>query len=123
MQPDLEIYLKKVSSEAILAWLAEIFQVTETRTKGQALEVSLIYGDQPLACVIVERAVKGGYTSLWFKQNRTPWHNDEACASDAFARFSAEIRCSSGGWRENAEETAGWYRFTDKGRSLVNWLS
>ena len=123
MQPDLEIYLKKVATEDVLDWLEDLFTVKATRHRGQGLEVSLDCNGRQAECVIVERAVKGGYTSLWFKQNVTPWPDDEACARAAFERFSSEIRCSTGSWTEHDEDRGGWYRFTDDGRSVVNWLA
>jgi hypothetical protein len=123
MQPDIEIYLKKTPLADILAWLGGFFDVGDQQSRGDGIEISLHYQGKSLTCVVIERVVKGGYTSVWFRTNHTPWDSDEACARDAFEHFGAEVRCSIGGWTEEADDAGGWYRFTDEGRSVVNWLA
>lgn len=113
--PDLEIYLKKVSADDILNWLKSIFTSVEVIATDPSTRCLI---DQ-MACTISENVAKGGYASLWFKDNQTPWHTDVEMARAAFAQFNCEIRCSTGGWE--GEDDGGWLRITDKGEQTVNW--
>lgn len=72
-----------------------------------------------MTCNISENVAKGGFTSVWFKTNETPWENDHECAVSAFDYFQIETRCSTGGWE--GEDDGGWLRITDKGSQTVNW--
>lgn len=119
--PDIEIYLKRVDRQLLLDWLGTLFDVTDSREAGTTLQLKLQRGDATLDCAVVENAARGGYTSLWFKQNLTPWDNDEACAREAFEQFDVEVRCSRGGWENGQSDDGAWLRFTDKGVSEVNW--
>ena len=115
--PDLEIYLKRVPPHDILAWLKTIFDEVQVLTTEPSTQCLV---DQ-MACTISENVAKGGYTSLWFKSNATPWLSDLDCARAAFDHFGGEIRCSTGGWE--GEDDGGWLRITDKGEATVNWHS
>jgi hypothetical protein len=123
-QPDIEIYLKKVALEDILSWLASYFDDIQPPTPvGVTLQIELTYLKKPLSCIIVVQAAKGGYTSVCFEPNQTPWSTDEQCAQVAFDHFQAEVRCTIGGWTTDSPDTEGWYRFTESGQSVVNWLT
>ena len=52
-----------------------------------------------------------------------PWQTDEECAQEAYNHFQVEIRCSVNGWTSESEDSGGWYRFTDSGKTVVNWLT
>jgi hypothetical protein len=120
--PDIEIYIKRPSVEVVLDWLRERFQLGEVRKKGETLECHLQPND--LIVIIVPGAVKGGFTSVWFKHGLTPWATDVDCAREAFARFHLEVRCSTGPWQEDEEhvEEGGWLRLTSAGEQVVNWF-
>lgn len=123
-QPDIEIYLKRPLIEDVVAWLSEHFEVTETHSTGDQHRLTLRYQGEPLTCMVFEKVAKGGYASIWFKSNNTPWATDEECASAAFDRLGIETRCSTGGWEADTEDDrGGWYRFTANGKSKVNWLT
>lgn len=135
-QPDVEIYLKRVPVPDILRWLESHFEVIRSQSDGEKHEIALTYRGESLSCFIVEKVVKGGYVSVWFRENKTPWATDEACARNAFETLGAETRCSVGGWEpvddesgadeqanEAQSEKGGWYRFTESGQSIVNWLT
>lgn len=128
-QPDIEIYLKRPAIEDILGWLERYFEITGHQTSGDKHELGLSYKGAELTCLIFEKVAKGGYASIWFKSNQTPWSTDEVCASDAFACLGLETRCSSGGWEPGEEgngtgdDTGGWYRFTAAGKTRINWLT
>lgn len=121
--PDIEIYVKRAETTAVLAWLKTHFTDGAVEQSGEATKVALKFHDQPLNCIVVPGAVKGGFTSICFEPNNTPWHDDEACAVEAFEHFALEVRCSTGGWTDEASDEGGWYRFTENGRSVVNWLA
>jgi hypothetical protein len=115
--PDIEIYIKRPSLDALLAWIEVSIGPTSHTTRGTATQVLL--PDQT-RCIIVENAVKGGFTSVWFKSDKTPWATDRDCALAAWLHFQIETRCSSGGW--NGLDEQGWLRFTDAGETVVNWF-
>lgn len=113
--PDIEIYLKRVDTEQILAWLRQAVGEFEISKREPSIQIQ--FGD--MACTIAENVAKGGYVSVWFKPNKTPWSTDRECALAAFAEFQVEIRCSTGGWE--GEDDGGWLRITEKGEQVVNW--
>ena len=115
--PDIEIYIKRPSLDALVAWIEVSVGLVSHVTRGTTTEVLLL--DQT-SCIIVENAVKGGYTSVWFKSNQTPWATDRDCALAAWSHFQIETRCSSGGW--NGLDEQGWLRFTEAGETVVNWF-
>ncbi len=119
--PDIEIYLKRAASGDIIDWLKQHFQITEIVRQGDSHKLTLDYEGRSVECVIVEKAAKGGYVSVWFKNNETPWRNDEECAREAFKVLGVETRCSTGGWEPSSDDSGSWYRFTDAGQSVVNW--
>ena len=119
--PDIEIYLKRPNLPALLAWLEAAIGPVEASTQGDTSTVTLgAGGPEPLTCIIVSNAVKGGYTSVWFKTNQTPWATDRDCALAAWAALQIEVRCSNGGWDGLDEQ--GWRRFTHDGETVVNWF-
>ena len=144
IQPDIEIYLKRPAIDDILGWLEKYFEISGHETSGDRHEIHLNYNGTALTCMIFEKVAKGGYASVWFKSNKTPWSTDEACASDAFESLGLETRCSTGGWQPGTEDgerqgdnrqgdnqqgdnqqgdKGGWYRFTAAGKSTINWLT
>jgi hypothetical protein len=119
--PDIEIYLKKVPVDEILVWLREHFEVSGQTEKGDTLQLDLVFDGKTVNCTILEKAAHGGYTSVWFRANVTPWDDDEACARNAFEYFGAEVRCSRSGWQPEEDDEGQWLRLTPKGESIVNW--
>ena len=123
--PDLEIYIKRVDPESVTGWLESNFKLVSTRKDKNSVNCDLLSRDESeMECVILEKAAKGGYLSVWFKQNKTEWDTDRQCAEAAFSYFKCrtgtEIRCSTGGWE--GEDEAGWFRFTEEGIQQVNWF-
>ncbi len=118
---DVEIYVKRVELKDILNWLASHFDIKAETRKGEILEVTLAAGNIEFACKIFEKAARGGYTSIWFTENHTPWEDDLSCAREAFRTFAAETRCINGNWDGNEEDSGGWIRITADGEAVVNW--
>ncbi len=126
--PDIEIYLKRASMEDIAGWLEQHFTITSKRSAGETIKFSLVgtknsREQQSLNCTVYEKAAKGGYVSVLFEPNHTPWENDEACARNAFEHFGLEVRCIVEGWTPESDDEGGWYRFTESGQARVNWLT
>ncbi len=113
--PDIEIYIKRVSVDDVLAWLRGVFTEVEVlRTEPNTrCKIGAMF------CTISDQVAKGGYVSVWFESNETPWKTDRDCGRDAYQHFKVEVRCSTGGWE--GEDDGGWFRFTEKGEQVVNW--
>ena len=118
-QPDIEIYLKDASQEAISAWLSEALgPCSEWQQRGQTLKCQA--GAIPV--VFLPKAV-GKWHSLMLESDATPWADDIACARAAFAALGVEIRCSTGGWEEEqGEEDADlWIKVNAEGEQEFIW--
>jgi hypothetical protein len=113
--PDIEIYLKRVTTEEITSWLEQMFGSASVERTEPNTRCKL----GTMFCTVTEDVAKGGYTSVWFESNETPWVTDLECARQAFDHFKVETRCSTGGWE--GEDDGGWLRITDKGEQVVNW--
>tara|TARA_R110002073_G_scaffold27872_11_gene89235 strand:- start:3150 stop:3518 length:369 start_codon:yes stop_codon:yes gene_type:complete len=116
--PDLEVYLKRVPTEDIVTWLESLFESVRVLSTDPSTKCLI---NETMPCTISENVAKGGYTSLWFKTNQTPWATDHDCAQAAFDHFQCETRCSTGGWE--GEDDGGWLRITVDGTQTVNWHS
>ena len=123
IQTDVEIYAKRVSINHIIEWVRLYFSIDEQKTVGSTLKLKLTRDGSAITCTIAENIAKGGYTSIWFDSSCTPWQTDEECAQEAYNHFQVEIRCSVNGWTLKSEDSGGWYRFTDSGKTVVNWLT
>ena len=123
IQPDVEIYVKRVELPDILDWIRGHFSIEEQKTVGSTLKLKLTRDGAVMSCTVAENVAKGGYTSIWFESSGTPWRTDEECAQEAFDRFQIEIRCSVNGWTHENGDEGGWYRFTENGKTVVNWLT
>ena len=121
-QPDIEIHLKHPAFDDIGAWLQTHFDLTAVTPQGPDNPLDLSFNNQPLQCLIIERIAKGGYASVWFKQNNSPRRNDLECAEDGHAVLEVETRCSISGWH-NSEEQGGWYRLCKGEKPIVSWLA
>jgi len=123
IQPDVEIYAKRLEIGKILEWISLNFSIDEQKTVGSTLKLKLTRDGTSVTCTIAENVAKGGYTSIWFDSSNTPWRTDEDCAQEAYNYFQVEIRCSVNGWTPENGDSGGWYRFTEAGKTVVNWLS
>ena len=81
--PDIEIYLKRVTTEEIISWLEQMFSSAsvERTEPNTAAKLGTMF------CTVTEDVAKGGYTSVWFESNETPWVTDLECARQAFDHF------------------------------------
>ncbi|MCG8609732.1 MAG: hypothetical protein MI864_04270 [Pseudomonadales bacterium] len=121
-QPDIEIYIKNTSLNAIQNWLGSIFHSIETLKSGkQSLELSCNYQDTKFPVTILEAAAGKKYTSVWFKSNATPWQDDLECARAAYQALESEVRCSNGGWQEGDDVETTWWCVNENGVELKIW--
>jgi hypothetical protein len=137
--PDIEIYVKRVATADIESWLKQHFTVEVLATDASYL---LTYQELTCECLVVPNAVSGGFTSIWFKSNNTPWQTDLDCAESAYEFLKAEIRCSAGSWEaeqgeednvdtaqnhgardnaSNAGDDSGWLKIDSNGTTTITW--
>lgn len=118
-QPDIEIYLKDASQQAITEWLSETLGTcSEWQQRGQTFKCRA--GEVPVTWL--PKAV-GKWHSLLLESDATPWADDVACAEAAFAALGVEVRCAPGGWsEEQGEENADlWIKVNAEGTQDFIW--
>lgn len=120
--PDIEIYAKDISFQQIDEWLKLHFNDVERQQtvtkKSEARSHWLVDGSE----VIVFGNAIGSFSSIWFKQNNSPWDDDLSCARDASKFFNSQVRCSNSGWEEGQGPDAQWWRVTqEEGEMLIEW--
>ena len=118
-QPDIEIYLRDASQEAVTNWLGEaIAPCTAWQQKGQTYKCHA--GEIPV--VWLPKAV-GKWHCLLLDSNATPWQDDLECARAAYQALAVEIRCAPGGWEEEeAIEVADrWISISERGEEEIVW--
>lgn len=120
--PDIEIYVKDVTFKDIDDWLKLHFtQVerkhTETK-KSEARSHWLVDGSE----VIAFGNAIAKYSSIWFKQNNSPWDTDLDCAHTACKELNTQIRCSNSSWEEGQGPESQWWRVVDGEEDmLIEW--
>lgn len=118
-QPDIEIYLKDASQQAVADWLSEVLgPCSAWQQRGQTFKCRA--GDIPVT--FLPKAV-GKWHSLLLESDATPWADDVACAEAAFAALGVEVRCAPGGWsEEQGEENADlWIKVNAEGTQDFIW--
>ena len=118
-QPDIEIYLRDASQEAVGEWLAEaIGPCSAWQQKGQTFKCNAA----GIPVTWLPKAV-GKWHCLFLESDATPWADDLACARAAHQALGVEIRCAPGGWQEEeAEEEADrWMRVSADGEEEIVW--
>ncbi len=118
-QPDIEIYLKDASQQAVTDWLSNtIGPCSDWQQRGQTFKCRA--GEIPVT--FLPKAV-GKWHSLLLESAATPWANDVACAQAAFAALDVEVRCAPGGWsEEQGEENADlWIKVNAEGTREFIW--
>ncbi|MEC7548251.1 MAG: hypothetical protein VX474_07080 [Pseudomonadota bacterium] len=117
--PDLEIYLLKGTPDAIRDWLSQTFNgVTDVKVSDEHCHWQVAGMD-----VFLNVNAEKNFSSLWFKQNKTPWNTDLELARAAYSGLSTEIRCSDSGWQESEGEASsgGWIKLNSNGEKPFNW--
>ncbi|MGA6098891.1 hypothetical protein ACPESN_13620 [Stutzerimonas marianensis] len=118
-QPDIEIYLRDASQDAVTEWLSQaIGPCSPWQPKGQTFKCRA--ADIPVTWL--PKAV-GKWHCLLLESDATPWEDDVACARAAHAALNVEIRCAPGSWSEDEAEDAAdrWVCINDEGEREVLW--
>lgn len=117
--PDLEIYLLKGTSDAVREWLSQTFDVVkDIKVSNEHCHWHVAEMD-----VFLNVNAEKNFSSLWFKQNKTPWNNDLELARAVYTGLNTEVRCSDSGWQEGEGETgsAGWIKLNANGEKPFDW--
>lgn len=118
-QPDIEIYLKDATQEAVTDWLAHALgHLSPWQQKGQTFKCRA--GGIPVTWL--PNAV-GKWHCLLLESDATPWEDDIACARAAFAALGVQIRCAPGTWveDENDEQADAWIKVDADGEQPIIW--
>lgn len=122
-QTDIEIYVRNCPPARIVEWLQSEFSSVLPLTKitTHTFQTECTKDESSCTVLIHEGAVGKHFTSVWFKQNKTPWFDDLACAKSAVFFLQTEVRCANGGWKEGEDETLSWWKLDEEGQALVAW--
>lgn len=118
-QPDIEIYLRDASQDAVTEWLNQaIGTCSPWQAKGKTFKCRA--ADIPVTWL--PKAV-GKWHSLLLESDATPWEDDIACARDAYQALGVEIRCAPGGWQEeeSVEDADRWISVSERGEAEILW--
>ena len=118
-QPDIEIYLRDASQDAVTQWLAQsVGPCTPWQPKGHTFKCKA--GDIPVTWL--PKAVGNWHSQLW-ESDLTPWEDDVACARAAYKALGVEIRCAPGGWQEeeSVEDADRWISISERGEAEILW--
>ncbi|WP_108124615.1 hypothetical protein [Saccharospirillum mangrovi] len=123
--PDIEIYLRGVSVDALEPWLADQLDdlTPSKRVSGMPKNSRPFQGvwEGERFMVLVVEKVADGFTSLWLNHTELPWRDDLECAQSAAAFFNCEARIAAGGWQEGSDPDA-WLSIQPDGRqSELKW--
>lgn len=125
-QPDIEIYVKNATADALLSWLNKSFEtanipdLTEAKlNEGQMIKGSV---NSTIPLVVTPKAAGKAFTSIWFQSDDTPWPDDLSCAESFLEHHDLEVRCSASTWTEEEQENEEkWWSLTQDNRKLVRW--
>jgi hypothetical protein len=127
-QPDIEVYIKDISVDAIISWLNDVFVSVEKQNALGKASITLqckIKDETDIISTIPVTIFTGAagklYTSLWFQSDKTPWSTDIDCAIQLVEATGNEVRCSTNGWEEAEDADNQWWKVTAEGKTIVNW--
>lgn len=107
--PDIEIYIKNSSVEAIQDWLKSHSDHVELlSSKNTIHELAITFEGGPIEAMIHERVAGKAWTSLWLKSNTSPWATDLECAHTASKELNTQIRCIASGWNDGDDPDEYW---------------
>ncbi|MDF1761991.1 MAG: hypothetical protein P1U57_01155 [Oleibacter sp.] len=122
--PDLEIYLMKANVDAVAEWLTSTLGELTVIRQNNALTTWRVNNMEILFTAQAEK----NFSSLWFKQNTTPWLSDLDAGRAAYAALQTEVRCSAGGWKEDDDAGANsdsendqWIKINQNGEKAFSW--
>jgi len=122
--PDIEIYIKNTAPDQIIAWLESLTSdllITKQDNNSTTLNIAF---DTIVVQARIQKNVSGkAWSSLWFKENETPWDNDLDCAMAASQALTAQVRCVKSGWsdQEDINDEEQWWKIEDSEAVLISW--
>ena len=119
--PDIEIYIKNSSLEAIQEWLASQAEKIECHPpKGTIHPLNLTFSGHEVEALIHERVAGKAWTSLWIKSDKSPWATDLECAHSAAKNLDTQIRCVAAGW-EDGDDPDEYWKVEDGAEEKIQW--
>tara|TARA_B110000285_G_C15003863_1_gene552802 strand:+ start:449 stop:829 length:381 start_codon:yes stop_codon:yes gene_type:complete len=121
--PDIEIYIRSVSPEAIKVWLQNITSSLEVKSfspKRQSYWATFADDPQEFEILALNK-VEDNFSSVWFNTKSSPWAHDNICAQQAFQHFQSAVRCVASGWQEG-DATDLWLHIDSDGEQTIDWL-
>ncbi|MAY43251.1 MULTISPECIES: hypothetical protein [unclassified Neptuniibacter] len=119
--PDIEIYVKNRSLEAIQEWLqSHADQLECTSSKNNIHEFTLTFQDNNVETLIHERVAGKAWTSVWLKSDTSPWATDLECAHAASKELETQIRCIASGWNDGDDPDEYW-KVEDNAEEKIQW--
>lgn len=122
--PDIEIYIKNTEADQIIAWLESLTNsVIIDKQDSNSSALSLSFNTATIQARIQHNVSGKAWSSLWFKQNETPWDNDLDCAKAASLALTAQVRCVKSGWsdQEDISDDEQWWKIEDSEAVLISW--
>lgn len=124
---DLEIYVRDLQPERLIAWLETHFDVldeppAETGARPGLLKGRARYLNHSVRITVYPEAFGKAFSSVLLEGESLPWNSDLDCARSAWRAMEGEIRCSPGEWKEGDPVDEGpWWRLDHRGEQLVAW--
>lgn len=107
--PDIEIYVKDRSLNAILDWLNSYSsEPSPVSSKGLIHELEVTFPEGRVGVMIHEKVAGKAWVSVWFKDNLTPWVKDLDCALAASQEMTTQVRCIAAGWDDGDDPDEFW---------------
>ncbi|MCL6417393.1 hypothetical protein MIB92_17165 [Aestuariirhabdus sp. Z084] len=123
LQPDIEIYIKDTSLNAIRDWLGSNFDaIEEGQHKGNSYHFQSFINGESIPVLVVEKAAGKHFTSVWFDSSATPWNDDLSCARSAHQTLGRTVRCNGGFWEDGSEDMDSWMEISEQGEHQVEWI-
>ncbi|WP_136681348.1 hypothetical protein [Neptunomonas sp. XY-337] len=121
--PDIEIYVKNCSPDSLHKWLQSVAeQVTQEASQPGTHAFTLLIDGHRVPVLIHEKVAGKAWTSVWFKENHTPWEKDIDCARAASTALETQIRCIASGWN-NGDDPDEWWKVEGDNEELITWLT
>lgn len=126
-QPDIEIYVRDTSVDALCDWLArKLGPVTAEPSRGTMAKFLVQADGVAIPVRITTGAVGKQWTSVWLDSPDTPWADDLACARDCYAMLGKEVRCAAGSWSESSSRDDDadadlFIKVNGDGETKMNW--
>jgi hypothetical protein len=122
--PDIEIYIKNTEPDQIIAWLNSLTNnLLIDKQDSNSTALSLSFNTATIQARIQQNVSGKAWSSLWFKQNETPWDNDLDCAKAASIALTTQVRCVKSGWsdQEDISDEEQWWKIEDNETVLISW--